>query len=214
MRDDQPGARARPCGPHPRLIRRRSSPPPPARRTAVVAALERPACPSPRQRRRHRQPAETAHDGSVTEVTAGSGFAPHLDLLSGSGCPGCLPAARHALPGPGGTAHLWWLPAWRHRRGPRAHRALATGLTPTSTEGFGEVQPVSHRPRRTARFATDRGAATLRASFRALLASFTCARGRIGEVPSYRGLAELAASRGPAIFDLGTTRAATLTITP
>lgn len=201
MRDDQPGARLDPAGPIRRLIRRRSSPLAAERRTAVVAALKAAGVPITLVNGGGTGSlAETAHDGSVTEVTAGSGFfAPHL--FDGYRGLALAPAAFFLLPvtrfpGPG------WVTA--HGGGYLASGAIGAdrapivhwppGLTPTSTEGFGEVQTPFHiDPAVAPLLALGDPIVCRHAKAGELFERFGAvhlvrAGERIGEVPSYRGL--------------------------
>ncbi len=201
MRDDQPGSRPDPAGPIRRLIRRRSSPLAAQRRTAVVAALKAAGVPITLVNGGGTGSlAETAHDGSVTEVTAGSGFfAPHL--FDGYRGLALAPAAFFLLPvtrfpGPG------WVTA--HGGGYLASGAIGAdrapivhwpaGLTPTGTEGFGEVQtPFRIDPAVAPRLALGDPIVCRHAKAGELFERFGVvhlvrAGERIGEVPSYRGL--------------------------
>lgn len=136
-----------PIGPLRRLVRARSQPVVAARRRAIVSALTAAGHPitlvngggtgSVRA---------TAHDGTVTEVTVGSGFlASHLfdgyrDLRLAPAAFFALPVAR--VPDPG------WVTCFSggyvasgppaHDRAPVVH--APSGLSVTGSEGWGEVQ--------------------------------------------------------------------------
>jgi D-serine deaminase-like pyridoxal phosphate-dependent protein len=129
-----------------RLVKARSRPLVARRRAAVVAALRQAGHPvvlvngggtgSLRS---------TARDPSITEVTAGSGFlAPHLfdaydDLPLRPAAFAVLPLTRRPAPDRV-TAHGGGYPASGAAGADRLPRVASPGLSPTATEGFGEVQ--------------------------------------------------------------------------
>jgi D-serine deaminase-like pyridoxal phosphate-dependent protein len=152
IRDVNPGSRH--LDPVRRLIRERSKPLAAARRRAIVDALKVAGHPITIVNGGGTgSVASTSSDGSVTEVTAGSGFlAPHL--FDGYRDLPLLPASFFLLP----VVRLpdkGWVTVMgggfvasgpvAADRAPVIH--LPHGLTPTSTEGFGEVQtPLSVSP--------------------------------------------------------------------
>jgi D-serine deaminase-like pyridoxal phosphate-dependent protein len=145
IRDVNPGTRH--LDPIRRFIRARSKPLAAARRLAIVDALKAAGHPITLVNGGGTgSVASTSSDGSVTEVTAGSGFlAPHL--FDGYQDLPLVPAAFFALPVVR-VPDSGWVTVMgggliasgpvASDRAPLIH--APQGLTPTATEGFGEVQ--------------------------------------------------------------------------
>lgn len=145
MRDDNPQSRH--LDPVRRFVRQRSKPLAARRRRAMIDALRAAGVKLAVVNGGGTGSIDsTSHDGTVTEVTAGSGFlAPHLfegyrGLALTPAAFFCLPVARFPDPGFVTTAGGGYLAS-----GPAAaDRApivyLPAGLAPLAAEGFGEVQ--------------------------------------------------------------------------